>query len=189
MKSNRRSSGDKSRSSLLPLFGVILVGLMAVIGMTAGCGYHLRGLGSSLPPHIKRLSIPMFRNLTTRYELDLKLTQAVLNAFASRGRVDVVTGSERADAVLDGEISGFTATPIAFTDEAQADRYNITVKARIVLTDRVNRTILFSNPSFIYIQEYEVPPGTDFESIETEAIGKIAEKFAQSLVVAILESF
>ena len=53
----------------------------------------------------------------------------------------------------------------------------------------MSQKVLFSNPSFNYTEEYEVPQGTDFESVETLAIDKVAEKFARSLVVNILEGF
>jgi hypothetical protein len=79
--------------------------------------------------------------------------------------------------------------PIGFTGGNQADRYNITVTAKVTLKERLSAGSLFSNPAFVYQQEYEVPPGTSFESLETEAIDKIAEKFARSLVVSILEGF
>jgi len=167
------------------------VGLLAVLalGLTAACGYHLRGTGSSLPPAVKSLSIPVFKNLTTRYELDLKLTRAVIEEMVARGRVAVAASPEQADAVLEGEILSFSANPVAFTGQARADRYTITVTTKVVLKERTTERVLFSNPAFVYVEEYEVPAGRDFESVETEAIDRVAGKFARSLVVAILEGF
>jgi len=165
------------------------VGLLAACLLALSCGYRLRGTASYLPSHIKRISIPMFKNLTTRYELDLKLTRAVINEMVARAKVEVLAENARADAVLVGEILTFTVSPIAFSGQAAADRYNITVVARIVLRDLVNKKVLFSNPSFVYVMEYEVPQGSDFESQETEAIGKVADEFARTIVVNILEGF
>jgi hypothetical protein len=153
------------------------------------CGYHLRGTGSFLPSHIKKINIPMFKNLTTRFELDLKLTQGVIDELVARGKVETTADMQTADAVLLGEIISFSATPIAFAKDASADRYNITVVTNIVLRDLVNQKIIFSNPNYSYQHEYEVPEGTDFESVESEALDKIAEKFARSLVSTILEGF
>jgi len=160
-----------------------------ILAAAAGCGYHLRGTGSSLPPSVKTMSIPVFRNLTTRYELDIKLTRAVINAMIERGKVSVSPDTEKSDAVLEGEIVSFVATPVAFTGGAQADRYTITVTAKITLRERTSDQPLFSNPSFVYVEQYAVPPGRDFESVQTEAIDEIAPKFARSLVAAILEGF
>jgi outer membrane lipopolysaccharide assembly protein LptE/RlpB len=163
---------------------------MLVIFLTAAaCGYHLRGTGSSLPPGVKTVSIPVFRNLTTRYELDIKLTRAVIDEMVARGKVVVSADPATADAVLEGQVMSFSATPVAFTGQARADRYTITIGAKIVLKDRATQKVLYSNPAFVYVEEYEVPPGRDFESVQTEAIDRVAGKFARSLVVAILEGF
>jgi len=165
------------------------IGLLAACLLALSCGYGLRGTSSYLPSHIKRISIPMFKNLTTRYELDLKLTRAVISEMVARAKVEVLAENVRGDAVLLGEIQSFTVNPIAFSGEAAADRYNITVVAKIVFRDLVNQKVLFSNPSFVYVKQYEVPEGSDFESVETEAIGEVAEEFARTVVVNILEGF
>ncbi len=166
-----------------------IIGLLVAALMAVSCGYRLRGTGSYLPPHIKRISIPMFKNLTTRYELDLKLTQAVINEMTARAKVEVLPESAQADAILIGEVTAFRVNPIAFSGQAAADRYNITIVARIVLRDLVDRKVLFTNPSFVYVKEYEVPQGSDFESLETEALGKVAQEFARTIVGNILEGF
>ncbi|MBN2264456.1 MAG: LptE family protein [Candidatus Aminicenantes bacterium] len=162
---------------------------VALAAAPAGCGYRLRGTGSSLPPHIRTMSVPMFKNATTRFELDVKLTRAVINELVSRGKVALSPDPDSADAVLEGEITSFLANPIGFGDSNQADKYNITVTARITLKDGSSAKPLFSNPSFVYQQEYDVPTGSSFESVQTEALDKIAERFARSLVVSILEGF
>jgi outer membrane lipopolysaccharide assembly protein LptE/RlpB len=163
--------------------------VLAALFSAAGCGYRLRGTGSSLPARIATVSVPMFKNLTTRFELDVKLTRAVIDELVARGRVRIAADAAAADAVLEGEITGFSARPIAFSRGNQADRYAITVTAKVSLKERDTAKPLFANPAFVYQQEYEVPSGSSFESLQTEAIDRIAEKFARSLVVGILEGF
>jgi len=165
--------------------GLLLVAVLAA----AGCGYRLRGTGSALPPGVRTVSVPVFKNLTTRTELDVKLTRAVIDELVARGKVAVGADPAAADAVLEGEITGFTASPIGFTGGGQADRYTVTVTAKVALKERVTAKAIFANPAFVYQQEYSVPPGSSFETVQTEAIDKIAGKFARSLVVSILEGF
>jgi phosphoglucomutase len=155
----------------------------------ARCGYRLRGTGSFLPEHIKRITIPMFKNRTTRFQLDVKLTQSVIEEIVARGKIEITGDMASADAVLIGEIITFEAVPIAFGVEATADRYKIVVVANILLRDLVSNKIIYSNPNLSYQDEYEVPEGVDFETVESEAIDKVAEKFARSLVITILEGF
>ncbi|MBM3296584.1 MAG: hypothetical protein FJY83_03185 [Candidatus Aminicenantes bacterium] len=182
-----RQAGQHRRRLRAPLS--LAAACLAVLLLAGGCGYRLRGTGGFLPPHVKVISVPMFKNLTTRFEVDVKLTQSVINELVNRGRVEVTSDESRAQAVLTGEILSFVALPMAFSGQATADRYNIVVTASVALRDTVQNRVIFSNPAYQYVEEYEVPQGSDFEAMETEAVGKVAEKFARSLVIAILEGF
>jgi outer membrane lipopolysaccharide assembly protein LptE/RlpB len=163
--------------------------LAALCFALIGCGYTLRGTGSNLPPGIKRVDVPMFKNMTTRFDLDVKLTQSVIDELVARGKVQIVRDSGSADAILVGDIVAFNVNPIAFSSQNTADRYNITIVAKIILRDLSNQKVVFSNPNFVYMEEYEVPAGTSYETWETQAIDKVAEKFARSLVSTLLEGF
>jgi outer membrane lipopolysaccharide assembly protein LptE/RlpB len=156
---------------------------------TFHCGYRLRGTGSYLPANIKTIGVPMFKNNSMRFELDLRLTQAVIDELVARTKVQVQGDNSGVDAVLLGEILSFSVHPIAFTGQTTADKYNITIVVKILLRDLVNKKTLFSNPSFVYVKEYDVPDGTDFESVETEAIAKVSEEFARTIVASLLEGF
>jgi hypothetical protein len=131
----------------------------------------------------------MFKNMTTRFELDVRLTQSVIDELVTRGKFQITNESGKADAVLTGEINAFNVNPIAFSNQATADRYNITIVAKIVLRDLSNQKVIFSNPNFVYMEQYEVPAGTSYETWETQAISQVAEKFARSLVTTLLEGF
>lgn len=163
--------------------------IMSLVLFGLSCGYSLRGTGSSLPPHIRTINVPMFGNNTTRFQLDLKLTESVRDELTARGEVEVSPERTGADAVLIGEITAFTVNPIGFGQDATASSYNIVVVAKIVLRDLVNNRVLFSNPHFSYQQSYDVPDGTDFESVQQAAIDAIAVKFARTLVINLLEGF
>jgi outer membrane lipopolysaccharide assembly protein LptE/RlpB len=163
--------------------------LAVLCALFARCGYYLRGTGSSLPPSVKTMSVPTFKNMTTRFDLDVMLTQSVINELVSRGKVEVKGETTGADALLVGEITAFNVNPVAFSSQTTADRYTITVTAKIVLRDLTTQKVIFSNPSYVYQEEYEVPQGTSYETWESQAIGKVAEKFARSLVSTLLEGF
>src|SRR5512143_952744 len=140
----------------------LLAAAACFAALTAGCGYRLRGTGSALPPTVKTICVPVFKNLTTRYELDVKLTQAVIDELVARGKVKISADPAAADAVLEGEITSFVASPIAFSSGNQADSYNVTVMAKITLRQKSAAEPLFSNPSFVYQQAYDVAQGSSF---------------------------
>src|SRR5512143_19479 len=81
--------------------------LAAVLATSPACGYRLRGTGSSLPTRIRTVCVPVFKNQTTRFELDVKLTRAVVSELVARGKVAISADPAAADAVLEGEITGF----------------------------------------------------------------------------------
>jgi outer membrane lipopolysaccharide assembly protein LptE/RlpB len=57
----------------------------------AGCGYSFRG---NLPDHIKTVAVPLFTNKTAEPAVETFLTSAVVEAFASNGRLRVVKPEE-----------------------------------------------------------------------------------------------
>ncbi len=156
--------------------------------LACACGYMPVGTGA-LPPGIKVIRVPMFENRTTRFELDLKLTQAVINELVSRGKIQVTTDADKADAVLEGRILNFIVNPIAFSDQRTADRYEILVVADVTLKEAKGGRVIYANPAYIFKTDYQVPQGQDFESSETEALDNLAKLFARGLIVAILEGF
>jgi hypothetical protein len=163
--------------------------LAAVAALTlSGCGYRPVGTGF-LPPGIRTVQVPLFENRTPRFELDLKLTQAVINELASRGRIEVTTDSAKADAVLEGRILTFLVNPIGFSDQKTADRYDILVVVDVTLKEAPGGRVIYANPAYQFKTDYQVPQGQDFESSETEALESLAKLFARGLVVAILEGF
>jgi len=161
----------------------------AIIQLSASCGYSLRGTGSFLPPEVKRLHVPLFANKTTRFELDQTLTRAVIDEFVARGKVEIASDQKAADAILAGIITTFSASPSGFSRSGSADHYTIYLVASVTLTEIRTKKVIYTNPSYAFNEDYEVPEGRDFESVQTEALKKIAEKFARNLVVSILEGF
>ncbi len=159
----------------------------AALGLAA-CGYRPVGTGF-LPEGIRVIHVPLFENRTPRFELDLKLTQAVNNELASRGRIQVTTDAAAADAVLEGHILTFLVNPIGFSDQKTADRYDILVVVDVALKESKSGRVIYANPAFQYKTDYQVPQGQDFESSETEALESLAKLFARSLIVAVLEGF
>jgi len=93
--------------------------------LLAGCGYHLVGHSSTLPTGIQSVGIPTFVNRTNRPELEQRVTEHVIDEFTTRGRVRILPGEEGAQAVLRGEILGYTVTPVVISEQGRATRYEI----------------------------------------------------------------
>ncbi len=174
---------------------VLFVVLCAAIA--TGCGYALAGTGSFLPDYIKTIGVPMFTNRTTVFNLETQLTQKVRSEFIGRGRYQILPEPTGVDALLVGEVSSVTITPVSFTGNNLASRYNITMSARVELRDLRDNKVLWENPGLVFRQEYDAQGQTGsgtldpaaFFGQDLNALDRISTEFARTIVSAILEAF
>jgi outer membrane lipopolysaccharide assembly protein LptE/RlpB len=168
----------------------------AAAGALAGCGYSLAGRGSFLPAYIRRIAIPDFANATTIFDVERRITERVRTEFISRGSYTILTDqAQAADAVLTGQITSITLAPAAFTQEQQASRYVLTLIAKVEFRDLKASTVIWQNPSLQFREEYEITTGQNagdvgaFFGQNTNALERLANEFARSVVSSILEAF
>jgi outer membrane lipopolysaccharide assembly protein LptE/RlpB len=112
---------------------------LALPAALGGCGYTLRG---TLPPHIKTIFVPIFRNRTQEPGIESVVTRAVVEGFSTNGRLRVVS-REQADAILDGEVIGYTIASVAFDRDANVRLYRLIVTVNLRLRDVRENTIIF----------------------------------------------
>ena len=113
--------------------------LLTVAVLGGGCGYTVRG---TLPSHIKTVAVPVFRNNTSEPAIEGFITRAVVEAFSTNGRLKVV-GSDKADAVLDGEITGYNVYSIAFDQNSNVRQYRLAVTLNLKMRDVRQNSVLF----------------------------------------------
>ena len=158
--------------------------------LLGSCGYGLVGRTNFLDPAIRTIEVPAFVNRTTRVELEQRVTQAVAEEFVSRGRLQLVTDTKNAHAILRGSIDTFTIYPIGF-ESGRATQYQISITAKIELLDHRNGDkVLWKNDQYRFSENYEVAVANvgAFDQ-ETRAIQEIAVRFAEGLVTNLLEGF
>jgi outer membrane lipopolysaccharide assembly protein LptE/RlpB len=166
---------------------VLTLALLAL----SGCGYTLVGKGNFLPPDAKTVQIPTFVNRTTRAELEQRVTRAVQEEMVSRSALKLSSDPEGADLIVKGIITSFGLNPVAFDEQGRTTQYQVVVRASIELLDhRADDKVLWKNEQYYFTETYPVNPesGQTFDQ-ETQAIGDIAVRFAQSLVSSVLEGF
>jgi hypothetical protein len=178
-----------SRRSFVACAGVLL----ALLPLS-GCGYSLAGRGSFLPDYIRIIGVPTFTNLTSVFDIERLVTEQVRSEFIGRGKYTVKPEREGVDGLLLGEISTITFTPSAFNSQNEATRYTLVVTAKIEFRDVKADKILWSTPALQFREEYESAPadGLDpsaFFGQNANALGRLAQEFARSIVSAILEAF
>lgn len=159
---------------------------------TAGCGYHLVGATSNLPARLQKLYVAPFVNQTSRAEVDQRLTEQITQEWVRRGRFQLVSSSDQADAVLSGTVVSVSVNPVQFDQVGRATQYQLSVVADIQLVDRTGPkpVVLWHDKGFSLSQPYQVDVNTtDYFDREVEALDLLATSFARNLVVTILEGF
>ena len=173
----------------------VLGALCVLCAASAGCGYALAGRGSFLPAYIQRIGIPTFVNRTPVFNLETLLTQKVRGEFIGRGKYQILPESTGVDALLTGEVTGVSITPVSFTAEQLATRYALTMTARIELRDLRENKVLWENPGVMFRQEYDATTGANatdpaaFFQQDVNTLERISTEFARTIVSAILEAF
>jgi len=175
------------------ILNLLLVAAMAMAG--SGCGYSLAGRGSFLPDSIRVIGVPQFANQTTFLEVERRFTERVRSEFIGRGRYQVLAQEAGADAVLRGTITNLTIVPANFNENQQATRYIIVINTKIEFVDLKTNKALWENASMVFREEYDLPPDTQagnptaFFGQSSNALERVANDFARTVVSAILEAF
>jgi outer membrane lipopolysaccharide assembly protein LptE/RlpB len=157
----------------------------------AACGYHVAGRGDRLPPDVKTLAVPIFTNQTPRFRIEQRVSAAIMRELIERTRFRVTPNPQGADAVLKGTITDVRSGVVAFDlATGRATALQIQVHARVELLDLHTRKVLFSNPNYIFREEYQISqnPSALFEE-QGPALDRLSRDLARTLVTEMLENF
>ena len=176
--------------ALRPSSAVVAAFLAAVLLAAGGCGYALVGKASSLPENIKVVEFSTLENRTSRVELEQRFSAAIARELVSRGRFRVQASPQGADAELSGAMLAFDLYPVAFDAQGRATNYQVRATARLSLKTLPEGKVLWENPAFTFRDNYEFSAtAATYTDLENDAIDRVADRFAQSLVTSMLEGF
>ncbi len=190
--------------------------LLALLLLTASCGYHTSGASTVLPPDVKTLAIPSFQNQTHTYHVETGLTSAVIREFNTRSRYRVIqatpptpssaassatpsaassanpsaTPSGEADATLQGTVLSAQVAPVAYDSvTGRASTGLVTLVIKVTLTARDGR-VLYSNPNYVFRDQYQISNElASFFEEQGPALERLQRDFSRTLVSNILEAF
>jgi outer membrane lipopolysaccharide assembly protein LptE/RlpB len=156
-----------------------------------GCGYGLVGRTSSLPEDIENIYVAPLTNRTTRTQVDLLLTQAIGEEFVKRRRFTLINEPHRADAVLTGVVSGFLERPVTFgQEEGRGREYEIQITADMQFSRPGAEEPIWVRNDYRFRETYEIDvSAADYFDRSDQAIVEVAEKFAEVIVIDLLEGF
>lgn len=159
--------------------------------LSTACGYHVAGRGDRLSPDIKTIAIPIFANKSPKFRIEQKLASAITREFIERTKFRITPDPAEADAVLEGTVNDVRAGVVTFDlNTGRATTLQIQVTSSVNLVDKHTQKVLFSNPNYIFREEYQISQSTPslFEE-DQPALDRLSRDMARTLVTDILDNF
>ena len=157
-----------------------------VVAAVAGCGYSLRG---TLPEHIQTVAVPLFANKTGTPRVENLVTNGVITAFSTNGRLRVVK-REDADAVLEGEVIGYSVASISYDAQANVRQYRLTVTMNLKLLDMKKSAVLFEEHSLSENADFNVQNAVSQTiAVEETAVRSAATEIGRAIVSLTVSRF
>ena len=161
---------------------------LVVVSVSSNCGYHLAGYGSTLPSHIRAISIPVFKNSSSEPNIQRDATDAMRRAFISDGRLKV-TDTSKADLVMRGKLTNYQLRGVSFSSEDSAEEYIVRLGIEVEVYDRIKKRIIF-NQKFTTQWDYRSTSSVvDSESEKYTALKEAYDDLADRLVSITIEQF
>ena len=154
----------------------------------SGCGYHLVGTGSSLPSHLKTISIPVFKNTSSQPEIHRELTSAVLEAFISDGRLKVAKKGN-ADLVMDATLVFYQKRNVSFGSQDLVSNIIVEVEIDLTITDQIKNKIFMKEK---FKTQWDYKSTSDVAATERarlEAVDLAFQDLGRRLVSLLVDQF
>jgi len=161
---------------------------LVVALLLSSCGYHLAGYGSVLPPHIRAISIPVFKNSSSEPSIQRDVTDAIRLAFISDGRLKVADTS-KADLRMRGTLTNYQLRDVADNSEGSVEVYVVRLGVQVEAYDRIKKKIIF-NQKFTTQWDYRSTSSVvDSDSAKHTALKEAYADLADRLVSITIERF
>lgn len=144
--------------------------------LLAGCGYYKTT--SRTARDIKSVYVPFFTNETTQPNLDIQVTELVVDFLVDDNTLKVVD-EDQADAILQGRIVDFQNRPFAFDTQLNAQSYRVSIRVIASLYKRRTNEAIWENRDFSGVSTYFVEPlegENNFDDAVNQAVFTITER-------------
>ncbi len=148
--------------------GPLFLLLAFTLPTLTGCGYHTLGSAAHLPDTVHTLSVPIFKNKTQFYHVEVPMTQSVVREFTDRTRLSVTgDAGDGPDATVHGTILSESVQPLTYrtqTTDVQTGQqtsvtssFLITINVNVLVTDRDQR-VLYQHNNYVFMNNLKPPP-------------------------------
>ena len=150
--------------------------LAAAPALLVACGYSTT---SRTAKDIKTIHVPFFENKTAEPNLEISVTERVIDNLVRDNTLKVVS-EDGADAVLDGSIVEFKNQPFSFNQDLNAEEYIVVIRVVATLYNRRTNTPIWQDRSFqgdgsYFIEQVETESRTFNDAVD-ESLREITER-------------
>jgi len=160
-----------------------------VAALLAGCGYTL---GGNLPPHVKTVAVPIFKNLTQEPGIETVITAAIVTSFGNSGRLRVVPVTQ-ADSIIEGEVVAYTVESIGYDTSQNAQQFRLWVTLNVKFRDLKTNSMLWEQQNLRERSDFratgQVAQGASTLSLEEGATRQAALEIGRQVVSMALDRF
>lgn len=173
-----RSAGALAAAALL------LLALLAT-----GCGYQRTAAISALPPELRTIAVPTFRNRTFEPLVEAAVGGAIKQKLLAQRRLEILDDPDSADLVLRGTITTYTTAPLSFDESRSvALEYRVTIRADVALLQRGKATPLWDEAGWEAFGDYFVTADTAATRVARDAaLAEASRRLAEDIVARVLE--
>ena len=123
----------------------LIVFSIFVLSIAISCGYY--STSGRTAGDIKKIAVPYFKNETPEPDIEIEITQKIIDGLIKDNTLKVVSEDE-ADAILEGTVIEYKNVPFTFsqtTGEIQADQYRLVIGLNVSLYNRKKNEYVWEN--------------------------------------------
>jgi hypothetical protein len=152
--------------------------LLPLLLMLACCGYSVHAL---LPPHLKTIFVEPVENQTVKPNLDVKLTDLLIQEFARDGSLRIAD-LKQADIVLQCKLNGYEKLPQTYGASQEVTTWRITLQAQVDAKDQVKSQALWSGAVPVTVN-YDPAIETEDQGID-RGLSKLTTEIVRRTLIA-----
>lgn len=146
--------------------------------LVSGCWYYSFS-GSTLPPHIDSVAIPLFTDTSAEFGIDQQLTDTVIEVISTDNTLRI-SSVGRAASIIKGNITRITDRPDTYDQAENASAFRVTISIRVAFEDAKKNVVLWEE-DFTQWGRYDNAATSREDGIK-EAVDKLAEEILTKTV-------
>ncbi len=163
----------------------ILLTFVLTAIVLAGCRYSFTG--ASVPPHLKTIAIPIFKDRSGSGEPTLRddFTNQLIQKFIDDNSLQV-TDKSNANALLECTIISLRDAPAIISGGEKVTTRRVTITVQAVYKDLVKRKTIF-NKNFSNFGDYNNEG--DIQTLREQAIQKAVDLITDDILLAVVSNW